>query len=498
VPDPLGPLRWYQKLGQGFAQGFGTPDYSQPQQPMSKLGKLFAILKGAGLGAAVGSTQPSFGRGLMAAQQYQDQQQNEAMQQAAQRANLQFMPLQRAWQMKQMQDQENLRQAQERWYGARSIQAEAQAARPGPLKQVGTRMVAWNPTTKAYEDVGAAAQSKPYTKVMGDRTMQWDPKTNDWNDVGEAPTKQQTPYGKIAPEVYAQLGPMPSSVGATSFRGREYESPELADVAWGQAGEDIKNRMAQARAQGFATTRGQVVTDTDTNITAPVSWAVLSQAPQGKYVSPQYDPQTQATVKAWKDLDPDGKLGTQVTSYNTFLRHTGALYDYVDELKNSGYPYWNKSVNWLRQNTGDPRVANFVTKADPVLKEFQSFLLNNRALRQDDRESAQKMITESSSPEQMYGPLASMVHTGTARLSEANNSFRRMTGQDIPDIISPEAQGAMMRVGGPGMAAEAPPQVPRPPRLGGQGRGGTTPPATPPARTPAAPQTKGPVKMSPL
>jgi len=118
--DVLGPMRWYQKLGQGFKQGWGEPDYTQPQQPMSKLGKLFAILHGAAIGAAAGSTQVGVGNAMLAANNALDQERNQAMQQQAMRANLQFMPLQRAWQIYQ-----NTLGAQETQ--AKTAQAQAEA-----------------------------------------------------------------------------------------------------------------------------------------------------------------------------------------------------------------------------------------------------------------------------------------------------------------------------------------------------------------------------------
>jgi hypothetical protein len=75
-----------------------------------------------------------------------------------------------------------------------------------------------------------------------------------------------------------------------------------------------------------------------------------------------------------------------------------------------------------------------------VRKEFESFLLNNRALYQDDRNEAVQLIDENASPAQMLAVLPSLIHTGSARLEEANEQYKRATGgKSIPNLVSPEA-----------------------------------------------------------
>lgn len=86
----------------------GQPSAASPA--LTKLGKLMTILHGAGIGAAVGSTQPTFGTGYLAAQQNRDQQitQFQQQQQGAigtelARQNLQYNPLAQLWKLQQTQ-----------------------------------------------------------------------------------------------------------------------------------------------------------------------------------------------------------------------------------------------------------------------------------------------------------------------------------------------------------------------------------------------------------
>lgn len=158
-----------------------------------------------------------------------------------------------------------------------------------------------------------------------------------------------------------------------------------------------------------------------------------------------------AANKAITDLAPSGKTGQQITSYNTFLRHAGALYDAVDKLDNSKYSdLLNKPMNWLAQHTGDPRVADFMAAMQPPMKEFQSFLLNNHAMHEEDVKDAHALIDVNKTPQEIKAVLNRFAETGSARLSEQNESFKRVTGRDIPNLVSPEAAKAYNKITGQG------------------------------------------------
>jgi len=158
-----------------------------------------------------------------------------------------------------------------------------------------------------------------------------------------------------------------------------------------------------------------------------------------------------AINKAITDLAPSGKTGQQITSYNTFLRHAGALYDAVDSLNNSKYSdLLNKPMNWLAQHTGDPRVADFMAAMQPPMKEFQAFLLNNHAMHDEDVKDAHDLISLDKTPQEIRAVLKRFAETGSARLSEQNESFKRITGKDIPNLVSPEAAKAYNKITGNG------------------------------------------------
>lgn len=156
-----------------------------------------------------------------------------------------------------------------------------------------------------------------------------------------------------------------------------------------------------------------------------------------------------ASNKAITDLAPSGKTGQQITSYNTFLRHAGALYDAVNTLDNSKYSdLLNRPLNWLAQHTGDPRVADFMAAMQPPMKEFQSFLLNNHAMHEEDVKDAHSLIDQNKTPQEIRAVLKRFAETGSARLSEQNESFKRVTGRDIPNLVSAPAAAAYNKITG--------------------------------------------------
>jgi hypothetical protein len=228
------------------------------------------------------------------------------------------------------------------------------------------------------------------------------------------------------------------------------DTPENRQKAREQYIKETKIEPARVRLEVLGETRGIPVTDKKTGETVYMSWSEYNKARKAepdRYTAPQYDPETQMRLAAWRDL-AKGVTRNQVTSYDTFLRHTGDLWDAVDTFSRTGSPWINSPLNALRrQGGGNPQIQAFLAKLDPVQKEFQSFLLNNRALYEDDRRIAQQMLNENLTSQQMRAVLSSIAHTGDARLQALNESFKRATGEDIPALYSEPAKQVLQKLG---------------------------------------------------
>jgi hypothetical protein len=154
-------------------------------------------------------------------------------------------------------------------------------------------------------------------------------------------------------------------------------------------------------------------------------------------------------IKMMDWLD-NGKGADQIQSYGTFLEHAGNLADVLNASELSGTPAWNMPINWIRKNiSGDPRYSALITAIEAPKKEFESFLLNNRALYESDRTDANKMLSENLSPAMIMSALKAMGNIAKGRTNEINQRVKRVIGQDVPfdELYSPDAQDAARKIG---------------------------------------------------
>ena len=112
-----------------------------------------------------------------------------------------------------------------------------------------------------------------------------------------------------------------------------------------------------------------------------------------------------------------GKDGVGIQSFDTFLQHAGELSDVLKDLYQSGSPAFNKPMNWIRKNlAGDPKYQRLLVAIEPVGKEFESFLLNQRALYIDDRRQIETFLNGNSSPAQLASGLKQMGKTAERQI----------------------------------------------------------------------------------
>jgi hypothetical protein len=147
-----------------------------------------------------------------------------------------------------------------------------------------------------------------------------------------------------------------------------------------------------------------------------------------------------------------GKGADQMQSYGTFLEHAGQMADVVKKMQLLNPKFANLAINEWRKQTGDPRYAELMVALEAPKKEFQSFLLNNRALYVEDRTSANEMLDRDMSPNAMMAALTAMGHTAEARMSEMDERTKRVMHVGLEDALgespySPEAEAAAAKIG---------------------------------------------------
>lgn len=201
----------------------------------------------------------------------------------------------------------------------------------------------------------------------------------------------------------------------------------------------------------------------------------------------QYNPsfntsEVNRKVDMYKDATV-GDGGKMLQAFGTFLDHASALKHINEEFERTNSPLANRPIVWLEKNAaGDPQIQRYLTAMEPVKKEFESVLLNNRALYESDRKSADSLVGPNLSARGMNAAIGQMGNTVIDRATEYNSRFKSVVGQDMPLPFSPHASESAKHIGLDLGKITGRPAVQTPPAAG-------TPVAKAPPGTPDGPYT---------
>jgi hypothetical protein len=167
-----------------------------------------------------------------------------------------------------------------------------------------------------------------------------------------------------------------------------------------------------------------------------------------KQKDPSFNMSTYSLRLKMNESYTSGKQGDQIQSFNTFMQHAADASDVTSEYRQGRSPLLNKSLNWIRKNaTGDPGYAKFVAAMEPVRKEFATFLEGGHALTESDKEAAQTILSDESSPAQIQAALKQMAHTGSIRLGSLDDRYRATFGHSYQGLLYPDTIVAAQKLG---------------------------------------------------
>lgn len=154
-----------------------------------------------------------------------------------------------------------------------------------------------------------------------------------------------------------------------------------------------------------------------------------------------------AKSKLLNDFD-DGKAADNIMSFNTFLGHANDAMTATAAMRNTGSPLINKPVNWLRKNAAnDTNFTSLQASLIPVRKEYMSFLNNNRAEHEEDLKVMNTILSDDSSPAQIEAAMKKLGTSADIRLTQLGRKYSNTMKTPYPNLISPEGQEALMRMG---------------------------------------------------
>ena len=165
--------------------------------------------------------------------------------------------------------------------------------------------------------------------------------------------------------------------------------------------------------------------------------------------NPSFDMAEMGRKMKMMDYVTVGKGGDLIQNFGTFLQHGGEAVDAIQNLKLSGSPYLNKSLNWWRQNMqGSPELEALKQPLEAAGIDYERLLIGTSyALQKDDRERIHRFISGDMPVDQMAAAAKSMARIAKDRFMELNHKAKRVLKQDIPDPFSQDAVEGSRKMG---------------------------------------------------
>jgi hypothetical protein len=207
------------------------------------------------------------------------------------------------------------------------------------------------------------------------------------------------------------------------------------------ANADDRKQLAQSLASGELIDITKIASLRNNERTA--IWA------EAKRINPEFDISSLKRQIEMEDYWANKQGANQLQSFGTFLEHAGQAVDAMEHLKQTDAAILNKSYNWLRSRASSPEYRRALAAIEPVKKEFESFLLNNRALYAEDRESADKILNHDLPLSDFMAAIGMMGHTVQARYNEGNQRYRNVRKKNLQESypLTPEAINGARKIG---------------------------------------------------
>lgn len=137
--------------------------------------------------------------------------------------------------------------------------------------------------------------------------------------------------------------------------------------------------------------------------------------------------------------NPNGKEQSQIYSINTALGHLAEFNAAAQKLGNAVLLPYNKLVNYLKENSGNPDVSNLNTVITALAGELASVYKNGTAPTDQETEQWRNTILSSFSQNQSAGVAATTANLISNKMLSLNNAYKNIMGSypDAP-IINPD------------------------------------------------------------
>lgn len=272
--------------------------------------------------------------------------------------------------------------------------------------------------------------------------------------TGNLPNDGKPEFGTIGEDrfggkVYGFIDPRSRSVTPVQSPSGspQQDAQSTGDVPTGE--EYLKTLPKPAADQVRAMVEGRIPPPGSFALRSPY-WQKMLQA------AAQYDPgfdltRWAARQQTSKDI-ATGKMGQNVSSFNTALQHLDTLSKASDGLNNSNYPWANKAANFV-QGQYDPNVQAALNKFNVAKQAVASEL--TRAFRGTGGSLTEVKDWESSlnaadSPQALKAAIQQGIELLRGRIESVGDQYNRgmATSRDAVELLSPKSREIIERLSG--------------------------------------------------
>lgn len=171
----------------------------------------------------------------------------------------------------------------------------------------------------------------------------------------------------------------------------------------------------------------------------------------------------EAKARAFAEYsDPQSKIGSQLSSFDTLMRHTAEGLDANENWVRSGSPLINEKLNWLAENaTNDQDYQTFRDTIIAPAKEYMNFLNQNRAEHESDIKAMDGVLGPNATAKSALTALKVLTQTADARAASLGQKYLNTVKANYEGLISPVALQVMQKFGIKSQAGPLSVQMPR-------------------------------------
>jgi hypothetical protein len=160
--------------------------------------------------------------------------------------------------------------------------------------------------------------------------------------------------------------------------------------------------------------------------------------------------------------DPQSKIGAQLSSFDTLMRHTAEGLDANEKWVRSSSPLVNEKLNWLAENaTNDQDYQTFRDTIIAPAKEYMNFLNQNRAEHESDIRAMDGILGKDATAKSALTALRVITQTADARAAGLGQKYLNTVKNNYSGLISPTALQVMQRFGIKSQAGPMSVELPR-------------------------------------